>query len=76
MELYMDVIMVTDVAEEFLRKHDPLYKRKNRKKLLAHSYLSDRQVNIRAGKEIPLSNLSNKQRNKCPSFGDAHDYDE
>jgi hypothetical protein len=60
-------------AEDFLREHDPQFLRKN-KRAAEYPYLSKRQAFNRYMREIPISNLSNKQRRRSPKLGDSHVY--
>lgn len=60
-----------EMTIQFLKEHDPNYYHKKR---TTYSYLSKRQVQIRKSKEIPISNLSNKQKQTCPKLGDSIDW--
>lgn len=52
-------------VEQFLRDNDPLYTARSKNLKMEYPYLTQRQVNLRASKEIPTSNLSNKQKLQC-----------
>lgn len=61
---------------QFLRDNDSEYFKKRGKKSnkIDYPYLSAKQTKTVSSLEIPLSNLSNKQRLQCPQIGDGHDY--
>lgn len=61
---------------KFLRENDPLFTSKKRKKLMEYNYHTERQSNIRRSTEIPLSNLSMKQKLRCAKLGDSIDFEE
>lgn len=44
-------------ANDFLRKHDKHFLAKDRTDKMSHPYLTNRQLRIRQGKEIPQSSL-------------------
>ena len=56
--------MMIDEAEEFLRKNDPAYKDKKRIRVEECPYLTRWQLLRRQALEIPVSNLSKKQRKR------------
>lgn len=53
---------MVDEAEEFLRKNDPSYRDKKRIRIAERPYLTRWQLLRRQALEIPVSNLSKKQR--------------
>ena len=69
---------IEQMTEEFFRKHDAEYFLKTGYKsdMIEYPYHSEAQIKRINSQEIPLSNLSNGQRMKCPQFGDAHDFEE
>jgi hypothetical protein len=50
---------------DFLRENDPLFLKKNKKKLMTHPYLSAKQLKTRSNTEIPISVLSVSQSYKA-----------
>lgn len=66
------------LAVEFLRKHDSEYFHKTGYKSddIEYPYHSESQQKRIDSNEIPLSNLTNNQRLKCPEFGDSHNFGE
>lgn len=64
------------LTNDFLRKHDSEYFHKTgyKSNMIEYPYHSEAQQKERNSTEIPLSNLSNRQRMKCPEFGDSHDF--
>jgi hypothetical protein len=55
-------------AEDFLRKHDPLYSSNKKKTLMEHLYYTHRKQARLKFVEIPMSNLSYKQRKECSYY--------
>lgn len=68
----MWVDAMEEMTVEFLRKNDPLFYKKNK---IEYKYLSDRMHNDRKSKEIPASNLSKRQKGKCPKMSDSFVWD-
>lgn len=69
---------IEQMTEEFLRKYDAeyFYKTGYKSDMIEYPYHSEAQIKRINSREIPLSNLTNSQRMKCPQFGDAHDFEE
>jgi len=47
-----------DKAEAWLRKNDPLYTKRKKRRKMEYPYLTKRQLFIRSRTEIPVSNLT------------------
>lgn len=67
----MSTAELDKLTEDFLREHDPEYTRKRKSVNVTYPYLSARQLEIRQGKEIPLSNLTTSQKTQALQFGDV-----
>lgn len=69
---------IEQMTLKFLKENDSAYfsKRGKKSKMLEYPYQSDRVRRDINSYEIPLSNLSNKQRMQCPQFGDSHNFEE
>ena len=65
--------MAIDETEQFLRKNDPEYKDKKRVHRADYPYLTEWQLVRRQMTEIPVSNLSKKQRKRVNCLGDSND---
>lgn len=57
-----------DRTVDFLRKNDPFF---YKKKKIEYMYYSKRMHKDRNSKEIPASNLSRKQKGRCPKMSDS-----
>lgn len=64
-----------DEAEKFLRKHDPMYRKNNKRKAMEYSYLSSNQMK-KHRVEIPESNLRTGQRMQAAGKGLQSNYKE
>jgi hypothetical protein len=61
-----------EMTVQFLRENDSFY---HNKKKLEHSYLSRRADKDRRSREIPVSNLSARQKQSCAKLGDSIDWE-
>jgi len=66
----LDAYEIEELTLKFLRDNDEHYTRKNKKKLMSHPYLSNKQFKARLSREIPASNLSNKQKLQSPKLAE------
>ena len=64
-----------DLADIWLRKHDPYYTDKSghKSKSLSHPYATARMDRTKAEIEIPISNLTKAQRVKAKEYLGAYD---
>lgn len=53
------------MANDFLRRHDKDFTRKDRVKRTDRPYLSDRQLQLRRSREIPSSSIFNRSVAQC-----------
>lgn len=58
---------------QFLRENDPFF---YKKKKLEYMYLSEKMSKTRASKEIPASNLSKRQKQRCPKMSDTFEWED
>ena len=64
-----------DIADKWLRKHDPYYTNpdRNKKKAVKYPYETPEQERRRREMEIPISNLNNSQRVQFKQIAGAYD---
>lgn len=64
-----------DMADKWLREHDPYYTDKSghKSKTLSHSYDTARMDRTKSEKEIPLSNLNKFQKVQVKDFLGSYD---
>ena len=71
-----DADKMEEMTIQFLRENDPLFLCKKKNKKMEYPYLTKRQQNLRNKKEVPLSNLTTRQKLKCPKLGDSISFEE